>query len=53
MNNEVKKGDNVGPPKEPRGDSLTTPDDPEFARQKALAEKIMREDREVLCKLAE
>ena len=35
MSNEVKKGDNVGPPKEPRGDSLTTPDDPEFARQKA------------------
>ena len=49
----MKKDDNVGSSKEPRGDSRTTPDDPEFARQKALAEKIMREDREVLRKLAE
>ena len=53
MSNEVKKSDNVGPPKEPRGDSRTTPDDPEFARQKALAEEIMQDDSEVLRKLAE
>ena len=52
MSNEVKKGDTPDPRKSPGGDQQPNPDDPDVARQKALANKIMDEDREVLKDLA-
>ena len=52
MNKEVKKGDPLVPPKAEGGDQRPTTDDTDTAHQKALAEKIMRDDREVLSKLA-
>ncbi len=53
MSSKVKKGDQVESPEVPKGVPPTTPDDPEYARQKALAEEIMQDDSEVLRKLAE
>ena len=53
MSNEVKKGDTRGLPKAPDGDQGRPSDDPDVARQEALAEEIMRDDREVLRKLSE
>jgi putative addiction module antidote len=48
----VKKGDLLHVVETPRGIELT-PYDPEFAEQMAIAEEVMREDRNVLKKLAE
>jgi len=48
----VDKGDELYAIETPDGIRLTTYD-PEFAAQMELAEKIMREDREVLRKLAQ
>ena len=53
MNKEVKKGDPLVPPKAEGSDQRPNSDDTDAARQKALAEKIMHDDREVLRKLAE
>ena len=53
MSNETKTGDAPAPPKAPGGDQRPPSDDPSVARQKALADKIMDDDREVLRKLAE
>lgn len=53
MGREVKKGNTPGLPKSPDSDQGRPSDDPEVARQEALAEMIMREDRDVLRKLAE
>ena len=53
MSSEVKKIDKVKSPELSEGVPPTTPDDPEYARQKALAEEIMQDDSEVLRKLAE
>jgi putative addiction module antidote len=47
----VQKGDMLYVLETPRGIELT-PYDPEFARQMDLAERIMREDRDALRKLA-
>jgi putative addiction module antidote len=47
----VQKGDSLYVLETPRGIELT-PYDPEFARQMDLAEAVMREDRDVLRKLA-
>ena len=52
MSSEAKKGDKVESPEVSEGVPPTVPDDPEFARQKALAEEIMKDDSEVLSKLA-
>lgn len=52
MSREVKKGNSPGLPKSPESDQGRPSDDPEVARQEALAEKIMRDDREVLRALA-
>ena len=48
----VDRGDELMVLETPDGITLT-PFDPEFARQMDVAEKIMREDRELLRKLAE
>ena len=48
----VSKGDNLFVTETPRGIELS-PYDEEFARQMEIAESIMREDRDVLRKLAE
>lgn len=48
----VDKGDVLHVVETPNGIELT-PYDPEFARQMALAEEVMREDRDALRKLAE
>lgn len=48
----VNKGDNLFVTETPRGIELS-PYDEEFARQMEIAESIMREDRDVLRKLAE
>ena len=53
MSREVKKSDKFELPEVPHDGPRTTADDPECARQTALAEEIMREDHEVLRKLAE
>ena len=53
MSSETKKGDKREPTKMSKGGPSTTPDEPESACQKALAEEIMRDDSEVLRKLAE
>lgn len=47
----VEKGDELMVLETPDGIQLT-PYDPEFARQMELAEKIMREDRDLLRRLA-
>ncbi|WP_417460473.1 AbrB/MazE/SpoVT family DNA-binding domain-containing protein [Kordiimonas sp.] len=47
----VSKGDKLYVSETPNGIELTSYD-PEFARQMDLAEEIMREDRDVLRKLA-
>ena len=48
----VKKGDSLYALKTPNGIELT-PYNPEFAKQLEAAEQVMREDRDVLRKLAE
>lgn len=48
----VQRGDELLVLETPDGITLT-PYDPEFARQMEVAEKVMREDRELLRKLAE
>ena len=48
----VTKGDTLFVVETPNGIELT-PYNPEFAKQMELAEKVMREDRDVLRKLAE
>ena len=53
MSRKVKRSDKVDLPEVPHDGARTTPDDPDFARQEALAKKIMRDDREVLRKLLE
>ncbi|MDE0389913.1 MAG: hypothetical protein OXI75_14535 [Rhodospirillales bacterium] len=53
MSREVKKGNSPGLPKSP-GDVQRPPaNETDVARQEALSEEIMRDDREVLRKLAE
>ena len=49
---KVKKGDTLYLTEAPDGGYRLTPYDPEFARQMALAEDIMHDDREVLRALA-
>ncbi len=48
----VKKGDTLYLTEAPDGGYRLTPYDPAFARQMALAEEIMHDDREVLRALA-
>ena len=48
----VEKGDSVFAIETPNGIELT-PYDPEFAAQMEIAERVMREDRDALRKLAE
>lgn len=48
----VSKGDVLYATETPRGIELT-PFDPDIARQMEVAERVMREDRDVLRKLAE
>ena len=48
----VERGDTLSVVETPDGIELT-PYDPEFARQMEVAEKVMREDRDVLRLLAE
>ncbi len=48
----VKKGDTLYLTEAPDGGYRLTPYDPDFARQMALAEEIMHDDREVLRALA-
>ncbi len=48
----VQKGDTLYVTETPNGIELT-PFDDEFAEQMAIAERVMREDRDVLRKLAE
>jgi putative addiction module antidote len=48
----VDRGDTLYVIETPHGIELT-PYDPEFARQMDVAERVMREDRDVLRKLAE
>ena len=48
----VKKGDTLYLTETPEGGYRLTPYSPEFARQMALAEEIMHDDREVLRALA-
>lgn len=52
MSNEVKKDNAPHSTETPSSDQRPTTDDTDTARKKALAEKIMRDDREVLSKLA-
>lgn len=49
---KVKKGDLVYLTEAPDGGYRLTPYNPEFARQMALAEEIMQEDRDILRALA-
>ena len=49
---KVKKGDVVYLTESPDGGYRLTPYNPEFERQMALAEEIMREDRDILRALA-
>ena len=53
MSSEVKKGGTSDLPETQGGDQRPTPDDANVTRQKALAEEIMKDDSEVLSKLAE
>ncbi len=48
----VEKGDTLYVLETPNGIEIT-PYDPEFARQMDVAERVMREDRDILKKLAE
>ena len=48
----VAKGDTLYLTDAPDGSLRITPQDPEFARQMEVAEKIMRRDRDVLAVLA-
>ena len=48
----MTKDDKRHPTKAPEGDNRPEPKDPEHARQMALAEEIMDDDREVLRALA-
>ncbi len=48
----VKKGDTLFLTEAPDGALRITPYDPDFARQMALAEAIMQDDREILKALA-
>ncbi|MBS0308329.1 MAG: transcriptional regulator [Proteobacteria bacterium] len=48
----VQKGDTLFLTEAPDGGMRLTPYSPDFARQMALAESIMREDREILRVLA-
>lgn len=48
----VRKGDTLHLTEAPGGGFRLTPYDPEFARQMAIAEDIMHDDREVLQALA-
>ena len=48
----IKKGDTVYLTQTPDGGYRLTPYNPEFARQMALAEELMHEDREILRALA-
>ena len=50
---KVKKGDILYLTEAPGGGYRLTPYNPEFARQMALSEEIMHDDREVLRALAE
>ena len=49
---DVRKGDTVNLTEAPGGAWRLTADDPDFERQMALAEAIMRDDRDVLAALA-
>lgn len=49
---KVKKGDTLYLTEAPDGSYRLTPYNPDFARQIALAEEIMHEDREILHALA-
>ena len=49
---KVKKGDVVYLTESPGGGYRLTPYSPDFERQMSLAEKIMREDRDILRALA-
>ena len=49
---KVKKGDTVYLTEAPDGGYRLTPYNPDFQRQMALAEQIMRDDRDVLRALA-
>lgn len=49
---KVKKGDTVFLTEAPDGGYRLTPYNPDFARQMALAEDIMRDDRDILRALA-
>ena len=49
---KVRKGDTLYLTEAPDGGYRLTPYDPDFARQMALAEDIMHDDREVLRALA-
>ena len=48
----LKKGDTLHVLETPKGVELTS-FDPEFARQMDVAEKVMRDDRDILRRLAE
>ena len=48
----IQKGDSLYLTDAPGGGLRITPYNPDFARQMTLAEKIMREDREILRELA-
>jgi putative addiction module antidote len=48
----VKKGDTLYLTEAPDGAMRITPNNPEFARQMAVAEAIMDDDREILRELA-
>ena len=48
----MKKGDTKKPIETPVAGSRPAPDDPDLARQKALADEIMRDDRGALRELA-
>ena len=52
MSSELKKGDKFDLPEVPHDGHRTSADDSEFSRQKALAEQIMHDEREVLRELA-
>lgn len=49
---DVRKGDTLYLTEAPGGGWRLTAEDPEFERQMALAEDIMREDRDVLAALS-
>ncbi len=52
MSSKVKKGDLPDLPKTPGEDQRLPSNESDDARQEALAEEIMRDDREVLKQLA-